>query len=128
MTALPDGWTTRRPTLDDVPDILKLVHATELASVGVLDCTAEEVRELLTAPNTDMAEDSWVVLDTDGMLVGWAYPHNATGQDRDFIEVYAWPERGEPALRPLLDLILDRAAVRGARFGQIGRASCRERV
>jgi ribosomal protein S18 acetylase RimI-like enzyme len=117
MTALPDGWSTRRPTLDDVPELLELVQASETASIGVPDFTAEEVREMLTAPNTDMAEDCWVALDADGRIVGWAYPHNATGQDRDFIEVYAWPERGEPALRPLLDLILDRAAARGARFG-----------
>ncbi len=117
MTALPDGWSTRRPTLADVPDILKMVQASDIASVGAPDYTAQEVREMLTAPNTDMAEDCWVAVDADGVIVGWAYPHNTTGQDRDFIEVYAWPERGEPALRPLLDLILARTAVRGAHFG-----------
>ena len=117
MTALPDGWTTRRPTLADVPDILKMVHASDVAAVGAPDFTAEEVREMLTGPNTDMAEDCWVALDADGVIVGWACPDNPTGGDRDFLEVYAWPGRGEPALRPLLDLILARAAVRGARFG-----------
>jgi len=117
MTALPGGWSTRRPTLDDVPGILTMVHASDVASVGAPDFPAEEVREMLTAPNTDMAEDCWVALDADGVIVGWAYPHNETGEDRDFIEVYAWPGRGEPALRPLLDLIVARAAVRGARFG-----------
>ena len=30
MTALPDGWTTRRPTLDDVPAILR-----EIAAAGM---------------------------------------------------------------------------------------------
>lgn len=117
MTALPGGWSLRRPTLDDVPDILKMVHASDIAAVGAPDYPAEEVREMLTAPNTDMAEDSWVAVDADGVIVGWAYPHNPTGGDRDFLEVYAWPRRGEPALRPLLDLSLARAAVRGARFG-----------
>ncbi len=117
MTALPDSWSLRRPTLDDVPEILKMVQASDIAAVGQPDFTAEEVRESLTAPNTDMAEDCWVALDADGVIVGWAYPHNATGENRDFIEVYAWPGRGEPALRPLLDLIVARAAVRGARFG-----------
>ena len=117
MTALPDGWSTRRPALDDVPEILKMVHASDIAAVGEPDFTAEEVREMLTAPHTDMAADCWVAVDADGALTGWAYPHNPTGEDRDFIEVYAWPGRGEPALRPLLDLILRRVAVRGARFG-----------
>jgi hypothetical protein len=26
---MPAGWTTRRPTLDDVPAILKVVHASD---------------------------------------------------------------------------------------------------
>ena len=35
MTAdLPAGWTTRRPTLDDVPAILAVVHASDIAAVG----------------------------------------------------------------------------------------------
>ena len=117
MSALPDGWTLRRPSLDDVPEILKLVHASDVAAVGEPDYSADEVREMLTAPNTDMAEDCWLALDAAGTVVGWAFPHNPTGRGRDLIEVYAWPERGVPVLRPLLDLLLARAAVRGARFG-----------
>ncbi|HEU4349535.1 MAG TPA: GNAT family N-acetyltransferase [Actinoplanes sp.] len=117
MAALPGGWTLRRPTLDDVPELLKLVHASDIAAVGRPDCTAAEVREQLTAPNTDMATDCWVALDAEGMIVGWAYPYNPYRRDRDVIEVYTWPERGMPAMRPLLDLLLGRAAVRGARFG-----------
>ena len=117
MTALSDGWTMRRPTLDDVPEILKLVHASDVAAVGEPDYTAEDVREMLTAPNTDMAADCWVAMDRDGAIVGWAYPHNESGRDRDFIEVYAWPGRGVPVIRPLLALLLDRVRVRAARFG-----------
>jgi mycothiol synthase len=115
MSALPDGWRVRRPTLADVPEILKLVHACDIASVGAPDYTAEEVREMLTAPDTDMTEDCWVALDADDTIVGWAYPYRQ--HQRDFIEVYAWPERGVPVQRPLLDLLLERVAVRGARFG-----------
>ena len=117
MTALPDGWHIRRPTLDDVPEILKLVHASDIAAVGEPDFPAEEVREMLTAPNTDMAEDCWLAVDAGGTVVGWAYPHNASGGNRDSIEVYTWPGRGTPVMRPLLDLLLERVAVRGARFG-----------
>jgi ribosomal protein S18 acetylase RimI-like enzyme len=117
MTALPAGWTTRRPTLDDVPEILKLAHASDIAAVGEPDFTVDEVREALTGPNTDMAEDCWVALDAGGEIVGWAYPDNAGGGDRDFIEVYVWPERGVPALGALLDLLLDRVRVRARIFG-----------
>ena len=91
MTALPDGWSTRRPTLADVPEILKLAHASDIAAVGEPDFTADEVRAALTGPNTEPAEDCWLALDEHGEIVGWAYPDNATGGERDFIEVYVWP-------------------------------------
>lgn len=117
MTTLPDGWTTRRPTLDDVPDLLKLVHASDIAAIGEPDFTADEVREALTAPNTDPEQDCWVVLDESQEIIGWAYPENPSGRDREFIEVYVEPVRGLPAFAPLLDLILARVAVRAANFG-----------
>jgi mycothiol synthase len=117
MTALPDGWTTRRPTLDDVPAILAMVQASDLASLGEVDFTAEAVREGLTDPGTDMTRDCWVALDPGGTIVGWAYPQVETGHARDFIEVYTWPDRGEAAQRPLLDLLLRRVAERAAGHG-----------
>jgi mycothiol synthase len=116
VTELPPGWTTRRPTLSDVPQILKLVHASDMAAVGTPDFTADEVREALTGPNTDMNRDCWLALDDGGEIVGWAYPDNAGGP-RDFVEVYVWPGRGEPAQRPLLELLLARAAERARIFG-----------
>jgi mycothiol synthase len=117
VTTLPEGWTTRRPTLDDVPAILELVHASDIAAVGEPDFTAGEVREMLTEPHTDMTRDCWLALDAAGRIVGWAYPHNPTGGDRDFIEVYVWPEHGLPAQRPLLELIMRRMTERAAELG-----------
>ena len=117
MTELPAGWTTRRPTLDDVQPILKLAHASDIAAIGEPDFTAEEVRVALTAPNTDMARDCWLALDGTGEIVGWAYPDNSTGGPRDFIEVYVWPERGVPAQRPLLALMVARIAERAKLLG-----------
>ncbi|WP_127498112.1 GNAT family N-acetyltransferase [Actinoplanes solisilvae] len=117
MTELPDGWSVRRPTLDDSPAILELVHASDIAAVGHPDYSPEEVREALTEPNTDLTRDSWVALDDGGTIVGWTYPSNATGGNREFIEVYAWPGRGLPAMRPLLELMLARVAERKGEFG-----------
>jgi mycothiol synthase len=117
MSSLPDGWSTRRPTLDDAPEILRLAHASDMAAVGEPDFTIDEVREALTGPNTDPAVDCWIVLDENGEIVGWAYPDNASGGDREFIEVYVWPQRGEPALQTLLELLLRRVAERAKTFG-----------
>jgi mycothiol synthase len=117
VTALPAGWITRHPTFDDIPELLKMTHASDIAAVGEPDFTPDDVREALTSPNTDMSVDSWIVLDADGDIVGWAYPDNTTGGAREFIEVYVWPERGIPALRPLLALMLQRVAERAVQFG-----------
>jgi mycothiol synthase len=117
VTALPEGWRTRRPTLDDVPELLRLAHASDIAALGEPDFSVDEVREALTGPHTDPERDCWVALDPAGEIVGWAYPHNETGGDRDFLEVYVWPERGLPAQRPLLELMLARVAERGREFG-----------
>jgi ribosomal protein S18 acetylase RimI-like enzyme len=64
-----------------------------------------------------MTRDCWVALDEAGTIVGWAYPHNASGGDRDFIEIYVWPERGLPGQRPLLEMMMGRVAERAAEFG-----------
>ncbi|MFF5079744.1 GNAT family N-acetyltransferase [Actinoplanes sp. NPDC000266] len=117
MTELPDGWSLRRPTLDDVPAILELVHASDIAALGYPDFSADEVRESLTEPNTDMARDVWLALDPGGTILGWAFPVNAAAIARDFVEVYVWPERGRPAMVPLLEIILARAAERAVEFG-----------
>jgi ribosomal protein S18 acetylase RimI-like enzyme len=50
-------------------------------------------------------------------VVAWAYLDNPTGADRDFVEVYAYPGRGEPAQRALLALLLDRVAERAVELG-----------
>jgi mycothiol synthase len=117
MSVLPDGWTIHRPTLDDIPAILAMVHASDIAAVGEPDCTADEIREALTEPHTDPERDCWLVRDEAGTIVGWAYPHNPAGGDRDFIEVYVWPERGVPAQRPLLELIMARMRTRATELG-----------
>ncbi|MEV4344800.1 GNAT family N-acetyltransferase [Actinoplanes sp. NPDC049596] len=117
MTELPAGWSLRRPTLDDVPAILELVHASDIAALGYPDFSVEEVRESLTEPHTDMGRDVWLALDDEAKIVGWAFPVNSTASDRDFVEVYVWPERGRPAMVPLLEIILARVAERAVEFG-----------
>lgn len=63
----------RRPSLDDVAAILAVVRASDIAALGQPDFSAEDVREVLTAPDVDPARDSWLALAPDGEVVGWAY-------------------------------------------------------
>ncbi|NES14380.1 MULTISPECIES: GNAT family N-acetyltransferase [Micromonospora] len=114
---LPAGWTARRPTLDDVPAILAVVHAADTFAVGYPDFDAEDVRDALTAPFVDMTRDSWLVTDPDGVAAGWTILSNPTGVGREFVEVYVDPERGAELRAPLLARLLDRVAERAAERG-----------
>ncbi|MEU8167545.1 GNAT family N-acetyltransferase [Micromonospora sp. NPDC049004] len=111
---LPAGWTTRRPTLDDVPAILAVVHAADTFAIGHPDFDAEDVEQSLTAPYFDPARDSWLALDPDGAVVAWATVDNPTGVGREFVEIYVDPERAATLRAPLLARQLDRVAERAA--------------
>ncbi|WP_433389888.1 GNAT family N-acetyltransferase [Micromonospora sp. KLBMP9576] len=114
---LPAGWHARRPTLDDIPAILAVVHAADTFAVGHPDFAAEDVTAALTAPFFDPARDSWVVTDPEGTIVAWAALDNPTGTGREFVEVYVDPERGDGLRAPLLARQLDRVAERARERG-----------
>ncbi|HKT00199.1 MAG TPA: GNAT family N-acetyltransferase [Rugosimonospora sp.] len=112
-TTLPGGWAVRPTTLDDVPALLALTEASDEAYLGEADTSVEEIRETLVAKHTG----SWLVTDPTGTAVGWGSLENQAAADREHLGVYAWPGRGEPAMRPLVDLMLARVAVRAREFG-----------
>ncbi|MFR9776965.1 GNAT family N-acetyltransferase [Micromonospora sp. MS34] len=114
---LPAGWTARRPTLDDVPAILAVVHAADTFAIGYPDFSAEDVVECLTAPFFDPGRDSWLALDPDGAVIAWATLDNPTGVGREFVEVYVDPDRGTAVRAPLLTRQLDRVAERAGERG-----------
>lgn len=114
---LPAGWTTRRPTLDDVPAILAVVHAADTFAIGHPDFDAEDVAASLTAPYFDPARDSWLAVDPEGDVVGWATVDNPTGVGREFVEIYVDPVRAATVRAPLLARQLDRVAERAADRG-----------
>ncbi|MCX4474406.1 GNAT family N-acetyltransferase [Micromonospora sp. NBC_01655] len=114
---LPVGWSARRPTLDDVPAILAVVHAADTFAIGHPDFDAEDVEAALTAPFVDPALDSWLVGDHDGRIVGWTVVDNPSGVGREFVDVYVDPVRAEAARVPLLTRMLGRVAERAAERG-----------
>ncbi|WP_369936537.1 GNAT family N-acetyltransferase [Plantactinospora sp. BB1] len=114
---LPPGWSVRRPRLVDVPAILAVVHASDIAALGHPDFSADDVREVLTAPDLDPARDSWLAIDPDGEVRGWSYLEDSNRGPRETVEVYVHPERGLPAQVPLLEMQLARSAERAAEFG-----------
>ncbi|MDG4807852.1 GNAT family N-acetyltransferase [Micromonospora sp. WMMD1120] len=114
---LPAGWTTRRPTLDDVPAILAVVHAADTFAIGHPDFDAEDVADSLTGPFFDPSRDSWLAIDPEGAVVGWSTVDNPTGVGREFVEVYVDPARAAAVRAVLLARQLDRSAERAAERG-----------
>jgi mycothiol synthase len=115
--ALPDGWSTLRPTLDDLPAILDLMRASDIAATGEAETGEDDVKAALTSPHVDPARDCWLAYAPDGQLGGWAYIDNENGGDREFVEVFVHPDHGAPSRRPLLDMLLHRVAERATERG-----------
>jgi mycothiol synthase len=111
------GWTVRGSTLQDVPAILSVTRASDIAAHGEPDWTEDEVVETLTAPNQDPARDTWLAFGPGGEPMAWAYVDNPERGPRDNVEVYAVPEQGAGAYVPLLDLALARVAERAREAG-----------
>ncbi|GIF64725.1 hypothetical protein Ais01nite_27600 [Asanoa ishikariensis] len=115
--AFPDGWTTRRPTLDDLPAILDLMRASDIAATGEPETSADDIKAALTSPHVDPARDCWLAYQPDGRLGGWAYIDNENGGDNEFVEVYVHPDGGAPSRAPLIDLLVRRVAERATERG-----------
>ncbi|SNT18760.1 Ribosomal protein S18 acetylase RimI [Asanoa hainanensis] len=115
--AFPDGWTTRRPTLDDLPAILELMRASDIAATGEPETSADDIKAALTSPHVDPARDCWLAYQPDGRLGGWAYIDNENGGDNEFVEVYVHPDGGAPSRATLIDLLVRRVAERATERG-----------
>ena len=111
---LPPGWSHRPATLDDVPAILDLMVASDVAALGEPDSTKDLVLQILTAPHSEGV----VVSDPAGRLLGFGLLLNETRSDRDNIDVYTHPEHGRPALVPLVGWALAAVARRAAAWGR----------
>jgi mycothiol synthase len=111
---LPHGWAARPATLDDVPTILEVMVACDIAAIGEPDTTADFVTQMLTAPNTEAV----VATDPGGRVAGFALVLNQTRSEREDIDVYVHPEGGQPARGPLLAWTLATIARRAAEWGR----------
>src|SRR5262249_42854309 len=60
--ALPDGYTARAATMDDLDTVLRIRTESEQEDWGTPHTTAEELHNLWES--TNLAEDTWVVTDS----------------------------------------------------------------
>ncbi len=87
--ALPEGYTVRRPTLDDFAAVLGLLTASDIAEFGETDTSAEDLRAEWR--ELDLAADTWLVVAPEEAPAGYAaVGHRAWVQI--FADVYVHPE------------------------------------
>lgn len=65
---LPDGFSASRPVVADAGDIHELVASYDLAVIGRVDSTLDDIRDQLTEPGFDPARDSWLVRHDGGLV------------------------------------------------------------
>ncbi|MEV6527054.1 GNAT family N-acetyltransferase [Longispora sp. NPDC051575] len=115
MSTFPTGFTTARPHLDDVPEILTMLHASDMVAIGFPDFDESQVTEVLTATGFDPEADSWLVRDPAGRLVCWGYLED--GDQEIYCEAYQHPEEPAELQRTMIALLTARAVERARAKG-----------
>lgn len=96
---LPDGYTWRRATPDDVAAVLALGLAVDVEEYGEPDWDEADVRDDFARPRFDLDRDTWLVEAPDGSLAGYAAtwdrePHAVVMADAfthpDAPDLYPW--------------------------------------
>ena len=70
---LPDGYTSRRPTLGDAEAIFAMVSERNTSIIGFADFTLDDTSDLLSEPGFDPSVDGWLVANADGAVVGFGW-------------------------------------------------------
>lgn len=71
MTTLPEGYSIRPATIDDVDAIVDVMHSTAVIEPSALENDRDYVLTGWRSSNFDPAQDTWVVVAPDGLLVGY---------------------------------------------------------
>ena len=68
---LPEGYTLRGATLDDLPEAVEMFNVCSRNLIGMPEVTLEGMRHEWEIPILDLAEDRRVVIAPDGQIVGY---------------------------------------------------------
>jgi len=118
VPGLPAGFTSRRPTAEDLEALHAVCCADEAGSIGACATSLGEVAQSLTPPHTTLQDDQWLVCDPAGAPVAWGMVWDVGNTDHQDIDAYRDPTRADESVRAaLLDRLLRRLAERATRSG-----------
>ncbi|MFD9948456.1 GNAT family N-acetyltransferase [Nonomuraea sp. NPDC059023] len=109
----------RRPQIEDAAAIHDLVSACDLAVLGRVDTTLDDIADELVEPEFDRDTDGWLAEDSDGRPVGWAWACRKGDSDNVDVEVLVRPGT-EGLSAGLWALVLGRAKEIAAELGHGG--------
>jgi mycothiol synthase len=72
LPALPDGFTARPLSLDDIPTVALLMAAAEVVDDTGEHWSSDDLHEFWLNDLVDLSQDGVVATTTDGEVVGWA--------------------------------------------------------
>jgi mycothiol synthase len=116
MSAAPSH--IRPATRDDLPDVVDLLNACDIAHVGAPDTTADDIERDWALDGFELARDAWVAVGAGGGLVGYAYTGDQFRTGELEADLWVHPELHEPELAARLLNLAERrsrdlAAARG---------------
>jgi mycothiol synthase len=106
MSAAPSH--TRPATRGDLPEVVDLLNACDVAEVGGPDTSAEDVEADWGMEGFELARDAWVAVGGDGSLVGYAYIGDQFRTGELEADLWVHPEHHEPALATRLLTLTER--------------------
>ena len=106
---LPEGFTVRSATEDDLPALAALDAAYTRHAVGKALRTENEIRIEWKAPTFDPTTDSQVVVSRDGAIVGWCEVYSSAPHTRTASRLRTMPGSDERVARVLIGWAVARA-------------------
>ena len=88
----------RAATRGDLPEVVDLLNACDVAEVGEPDTTADDVASDWDMEGFELARDAWVAVGDDGRLVGYAYTGDQFRTGELEADLWVHPEHHEPEL------------------------------
>jgi len=100
----------RHATRGDLPEVVELLVACDIAEMGEPDTTEEDVATDWNEEGFDLSTDAWVAEGPDGGLTGYAYAGDQMRNGEIEADLWVHPLAGDPGLRDRLLGLIERRA------------------